>query len=74
MDVSQLHLETEFEWDKSKRDRTLASREMDFADGARALLDPHISCPSGRNDEDRTLAICGMYGRVIAVVYMMRGE
>jgi uncharacterized DUF497 family protein len=65
---------TEFDWDPDKRIRTLEERGLDFADGARALLEPHLEYRSDRHGEHRTLGICGHTMRIIAVVYTLRDD
>ena len=63
-----------FDWDPNKRQRTLVERGLDFADAAKALLEPHIEVRSDRFGEVRVLAICDHSPKVIAVVYTPRGE
>lgn len=65
---------SDFEWDWEKRLRTLNERHIDFTDAANALLLPHLEQPSHRNGEVRTLAICQVSKRVIAVIYTMRSN
>ena len=63
---------TSFEWDDGKRARTLRDREINFADAALALLEPHLEEASDRQGEARTLALCNIKGEVVAVVYTVR--
>lgn len=65
---------TEFDWDPHKRKRTIDERGLDFADGARALLEPHLEFSSDRHGERRTLAICRHTARMIVVVYTLRDD
>lgn len=65
---------TKFDWDPDKRRRTIDERGLDFADGARALLEAHLEFPSNRYDEHRTLAIYKHTTRIIAVVYTLRDD
>jgi uncharacterized DUF497 family protein len=63
----------EFEWDETKRLRTLRERGLDFRD-ARQLLDsrPLYSYPSSRFGEDRVVSIGLLEDRLIAVVWVER--
>lgn len=66
----------EFGWSPAKRDKTLAERQLDFADVVAGFLDPGKKlAPDARRDygEDRInmLAKCG--GRVFHVTYTTRG-
>jgi len=63
-----------FEWDELKRETNLAKHGIDFPRAASALNGPRLDKPSERNGEIRTLAICPLTDRLIAVVYTMRGE
>ncbi|NMG40570.1 BrnT family toxin [Chelativorans sp. ZYF759] len=62
----------EFEWDETKRARTLSEREIDFVDAAVALLEPHLEEASNRQGEARTLALCNIKGAIVAVIYTVR--
>jgi uncharacterized DUF497 family protein len=64
----------DFDWDPDKRERTLVERNLDFIDAARALLEPHLEQSSDRDGEPRTLAVCMQAGRIIVVVFTLRGE
>jgi uncharacterized DUF497 family protein len=63
-----------FEWDELKREANLAKHGIDFPRAASALNGPRLDKPSERNGEIRTLAICPLTDRLIAVVYTMRGD
>lgn len=63
-----------FDWDGNKRLINLAKHGIDFEDAAEALYEPHIEIPSDQNGEVRIRAICPFMGRLIAVVYTMRGD
>ena len=63
-----------FEWDKSKEQLNIQKHGIDFDEASIALSQPHLEVRSDRNGEVRTLAICPSSGRIIAVVYTMRGE
>lgn len=63
----------QFEWDETKRQKTLEERGLDFRD-ARHLFDGRLvySYPSPRGDEDRIVSVGPLEGRCIAVVWMQR--
>jgi uncharacterized DUF497 family protein len=63
----------DFEWDETKRLRTLRERGLDFRD-ARQLFDgrPLYSYPSLRFGEDRVVSIGLLERRLIAAVWMER--
>ncbi|MNV87429.1 hypothetical protein D3C71_1815500 [compost metagenome] len=63
-----------FEWDENKRRINIQKHGIDFEDAVEALFEPHIEVPSDQNGEVRIRAICPFTGRLIAVVYTMRGE
>ncbi len=63
-----------FEWDETKRESNLAKHGIDFLLAASALKGPRLERLSERNGEVRTLAICPLTDRLIAIVYTMRGE
>lgn len=69
--VERIEFET-FEWDEAKRQRVLTEREIDFLQAAEALLRPHLEEASDKQGEARTLAICPIGTRLVAVVYTMR--
>jgi len=63
----------EFEWDETKRLRTIEERGLDFRD-ARHLFDgrPVYSYPSPREGEDRIVSVGLIERRPIAVVWLER--
>lgn len=63
---------TEFEWDENKRAINLRKSGLDFPDAAAALLAPHLEASSDRG-EPRTKAIAQTNGRIIVVIFTMRG-
>jgi uncharacterized DUF497 family protein len=63
-----------FEWDENKNEINQRKHGIDFLQAARALQKPHVTLPSDRGGEARTLAICPDTARLIAVVYTMRSE
>jgi uncharacterized DUF497 family protein len=64
----------DFDWDEAKRQRVLAEREIDFLQAAEALLRPHLEEPSDKHGEARTLAICPIGTKLVAVVYTVRND
>ena len=72
MEIAQLHLDTEFEWDEAKRLKVLAEREIDFKQAARSLLTPHLEKRSDRGHETRILALCELSSELVAIIYTMR--
>ncbi|MBB4955319.1 uncharacterized DUF497 family protein [Agrobacterium vitis] len=65
---------TSFEWDETKRYINLKKHGIDFEDAILALNEPRLEYPSDRGGEQRTVAICPDSGKLIAVVYTMRGS
>ena len=63
-----------FERDDEKRQRVLNEREIDFLEAAQALLLPHLEEPSDKQGEARTLAVCLLNTKIVAVVYTERGD
>ncbi|WP_320194757.1 BrnT family toxin [Agrobacterium rosae] len=63
-----------FEWDEKKRQTNIEKHRIDFEDAVLALQQPRFEIRSSRNGEVRTLAICPITDRLIAVVYTMRGD
>jgi uncharacterized protein len=64
----------EFEWDNEKAKRIWEDRAIDFLDVVRLFADRHVVLPSSRYDEERWRAVGLLDGRMITVVYTMRGE
>lgn len=65
----------EFEWSEAKRLAVLEARGLDFLDGRR-LFDGRVivTAPSPRGAEERWISIGELEGKMIAVVWMRRGE
>lgn len=63
-----------FEWDEAKRRANVEKHGIDFPRTTDALKGPRLDMRSERNGELRTLAICPDTLRLIAVVFIMRGE
>ena len=66
----------EFEWNEDKNLKTIKDRGISFEDGMRIFLGEIITAPSNNRDygEDRSIAVGETDGRILAVVYTMRGE
>lgn len=64
----------QFEWDEDKRVANIKKHGIDFEDAVFALAERRYEYPSLRNGEIRTVAICPESNRLIAVVYVMRGN
>ena len=66
----------EFGWTPAKRDKTLAERQVDFADIVTGFLDPNrMIALDARKDygEQRFNMLAKCEGRVFHVTYTMRG-
>ncbi|MCL6707078.1 BrnT family toxin [Pseudomonas sp. R2.Fl] len=61
-----------FEWNEAKRRSNIQKHGIDFEDAVFALAAPRFEYVSPRG-EDRTVAICMLEERLIAVIYTMRG-
>jgi uncharacterized DUF497 family protein len=64
----------EFEWDRDKEERNIRKHGIDFDQAAIALSRPHLEVRSDRNGESRILAICPSSGRIIVIIYTIRGQ
>jgi uncharacterized DUF497 family protein len=63
-----------FEWDEDKRRSNIRKHGLDFEDAMLALSGPRLEHPSPKASEHRIVAVCPLTGKLIAVVYMMRGR
>jgi uncharacterized protein len=65
----------DFEWEESKRERTLTERKLDFAD-AFLFFDgrPALHQPTPRDGEDRWKTTALIEGKFFTVVWIWRGE
>jgi uncharacterized protein len=65
----------EFEWSEAKRLAVVSARQLDFLDG-RTLFDgrPFCIAASPRGEEARWVGVGELNGRLIAVVWTLRGE
>ena len=63
-----------FEWDETKRLRTIAVRGLDFAD-AIDVFDGRaaVHVPSGHTSEARFLTVARLNGKLHAVIWTWRG-
>ena len=67
----------EFEWDDAKSDACFAHRGFDFAYAIRTFLDDDRIVGRDRRwdyGEDRYRLLGAVEGRVLVVIYMMRGS
>jgi uncharacterized protein len=64
-----------FEWDERKRQSNVEKHGLDLFDVPMGYEAPHIVVPSKFvNTEERFLAVGVCQGRVVTVVYTIRGE
>jgi uncharacterized DUF497 family protein len=64
-----------FEWDERKRLANLEKHGLDFVDVIEVLEAPHIIVPSAyTGEEERSLAIGVLEGRMVTVVFTTRSE
>ena len=64
-----------YEWDEHKRLLNLRKHGFDFADAVFVFESPHVVVPSIQDgDERRFLATGIMEGRMVTVVYTLRGQ
>jgi hypothetical protein len=66
----------EFEWDQRKGSANLRKHGVDFADAATVLHDNRAVTLSDDDSDERRYITIGMdaLGRVLVVIYAMRGE
>ena len=64
-----------FGWDEAKRQRTLAERDLDFADAAEVFTRRLVENIDRRFDygEERRITVGYLRGRMIVVVWTWRG-
>jgi uncharacterized DUF497 family protein len=63
-----------FDWDEAKEQRNVKQRGIGFDEALVALSQPHIEQRSDKMGEVRRLAICPLFGRIVTVIYTMRGN
>jgi hypothetical protein len=63
-------------YDRGKRDRTLAERELDFEDAAQIFAGTTVDFIDDRRDygEERWITFGRLKGRLVALVWTPRGE
>jgi uncharacterized DUF497 family protein len=62
-----------FEWDESKRLRTIRERRLDFRDAGQVFDGrPVVHAPSRRNNEHRFVSTAEIHGKLYTVVWMWR--
>jgi uncharacterized protein len=64
----------DFEWDDAKERLNIERHGIGFDEALVALSKPHIEQRSDRMGEARRLAICPSFSRIVAVIYVMRGD
>jgi len=63
----------QFEWDPAKNTLNLVNHGIDFPAAARIFAAPYVVIPTQYQSEVRSIAIGPIEGRLIAVVYTLRG-
>lgn len=71
--VEKLEFDT-FDWDVAKEQLNIEQHGIGFDEALVALSRPHIEQRSDKMGEVRKLAICSLFGRVVTVIYTMRGS
>ena len=64
----------EFEWDEAKRATNLAKHRIDFLRATTVLMKPNVDVASDRAGETRRKATGPIDGRLVTVVYTLRGS
>lgn len=70
--ASPAYHSVELSWDETKRDATLRSRRLDFADVARLLFVDAIERPTPRHNEPRIMRVGLLNGLEFTLVYTRR--
>ena len=62
-------------WDEAKRIRTLAARDLDFADAALVFAGPTLEFEDDRKNygEHRIVCVGFLRGRMVVTIYVQRG-
>ena len=63
-----------FDWDDAKRLSNFLKHGIDFETAVFALKELHVEIRSDKRGEVRTQAICRDSGRIITVIYTVRGD
>ena len=66
----------EIEFDQAKRDKTLAERDLDFAQAAEIFAGHHFTAEDTRDaySEPRYVTVGLLEGRMVVMVWTPRGE
>ncbi|SEK82878.1 hypothetical protein SAMN05443999_102352 [Roseovarius azorensis] len=63
-----------FEWDEEKRRATIRKHRIDFSDAVEVILGEPMILPARSDIEDRFIAVGPLAGKLVAVVFTMRGD
>ena len=63
-----------FDWDQAKERLNIKQHGIGFDEALLALAQPHIEQRSDRMGEVRRLAVCPLFGRIITIIYTVRGD
>ncbi|MDK9721813.1 MAG: BrnT family toxin [Rhodospirillales bacterium] len=63
-----------FEWDENKSEANLAKHGIDFILAAQVFENEFLNLPSSHAAEKRWLAVGDVGGKMLTVVYTIRGE
>lgn len=63
-----------FEWDENKRQSNIAKHDLDFEDVIAIFLEPHLDFALKYKAEPRRQATGLVGGRLVAVIYTLRGN
>ena len=65
----------DFEWDDNKRAANAEKHGIDFADAVKIFDDPQrLTFRASHRSEERFLSIGAMRGRIVTVVFTLRGD
>jgi uncharacterized DUF497 family protein len=65
----------DFEWDDNKRIANAEKHGIDFADAVQIFEDPRqVTFRAAHHGEERFLSIGAIRGRIVTVVFTLRGE
>lgn len=64
----------DFEWDPDKNASNVAKHGIDFEDVISLFAEPHFARESDRANEKRFVAVGEVNGRILAIVYTIRGD
>lgn len=72
---TKVHLfAVDFEWDPDKNASNMAKHGIDFEDVISLFAKTHFTKESDRGGEKRFVAVGEVNGRILTVVYMIRGD